>query len=198
MPLAAGAARGPPMNRALCTLLGSALAASALSGCFFGLLKVQRDPSIPPAPVSDATVKVLRTAPYSARPIGPAPSTKATPPETSTAGGRGVQASAATRSLPNIVRYSLDAYRPDPSFDASLRAHAEQLRADPNLQLFIMGHGDARGSIHYKRALAAKRAEMIARALIHHGVPARQLTQVIGEDNDRESPGVGRVELIYR
>lgn len=185
------------MNRALRTWLGAALAASSLSGCFFGLLKVQRDPSIPPAPVSDATVKVLRTAPDPARPIRPAPSTEATPPATSTA-GRGAQASTSARSPPNVVRYSVDAYRPDPSFDASLRAHAERLRADPKRQLLIMGHGDAGGSIHYKRALAAKRAEMVAKALIHRGVPARQLTPVIGDDDGAEAPGVGQVELIYR
>lgn len=181
------------MNRAICTSLGAALAASSLSGCFFGLLQVQRDPSIPPAPVVDATVKAVRPARASARPPEPAPASAAKHIATSA-----VQASSLGPAPTNILRYSVDAYQPDPAFDASLRAHARQLKADPNLHLLIKGHGDARGGVHYNRALAAKRAEVVAKVLLGYGVAARQLTQVIGDDDDPDSPDVRRVELIYR
>ena len=64
--------------------------------------------------------------------------------------------------------------------------------------VLLKGHGDALGTVHYNRALAAKRAEMVAKALLGHGVAERQLTQVIGDDDDPNSPEVRRVELIYR
>ena len=184
------------MNRAICMLLGVALAASSLSGCFFGLLKVQRDPSIPPAPVVDATVRVLPPARGAELRSALPPASAAT--QTGTSSASSVQPSTLTKALPTMVHYSVDAYQPDPSFDASLRAHAKQLKADPSLRLLIKGHGDARGSVHYNRALAAKRAEMVAKALIGYVVATHQLTQVIGDDDDPNSPNVRRVELIYR
>ena len=177
--------------------LGAAVAASALSGCFFGLLDVQRDRSIPPAPVVDASAKVVRPAPALARRSEPARSA-ATPIATPVAVAPAVQARAVTAPLSNVVLFGVDAYQPDPAFDASLRAHADQLKADPKLHLLLKGHGDARGTVHYNRALAAKRAEMVAKALVGLGVAERQLTQVIGDDDDPNSPEVRRVELIYR
>jgi peptidoglycan-associated lipoprotein len=185
-----------PMSRAICTSLGAALAASSLSGCFFGLLKVQRDPSIAPAPVVDATVMVVRPAQASALSSASPAASAATHTGTSIAPAE--QASTITQALPNIVHFSVDAYQPDPSYDASLRAHATQLKANPNRRLLIKGHGDALGSVHYNRALAAKRAEVVAKALLGYGVPARQLIQEIGDDDDPSSPQVRRVELIYR
>jgi outer membrane protein OmpA-like peptidoglycan-associated protein len=177
------------VNRQICTLLTTAFAASSLSGCFFGLLKVQREPSTPPAPVVDATVKAVRPDQASVGRSVPPAASAATNTQTS---------SAPAASLPNIVRYAVDAYLPDPAFDASLRAHAKQLKADPNLHLLIKGHGDARGGVHYNRALAAKRAEVVAKLLLGYGVATQQLSQVISDDHDPNSPDVRRVELIYR
>jgi outer membrane protein OmpA-like peptidoglycan-associated protein len=189
------------MNRAICASLGAVLATGSLSGCFFGLLDVQRDPSTPPAPVVDATVKVVHSsqapgrrsgplppsaAAQVARPIAVAPAAQAGQP-----GARGSPAS-------DIVRFSVDEYRPAPTFDASLRAHAKQLKADPSLHLLLKGYGDGRGTVHYNRALAAKRAEVVAKVLLGYGVAARQLTQVVGDDDDPHSPDTRRVELIYR
>jgi outer membrane protein OmpA-like peptidoglycan-associated protein len=185
------------MNRAICLSLGAAITASALSGCFFGLLDVQRDRSLPPAPVVDARVKMVRPAQTLARRSEPPPSA-ATPVAVPIAVAPAAHASTVTPALPNVVHFSLDAYQPDPAFDAPLRAHANQLKADPKLHLLLKGHGDALGTIHYNRALAAKRAEMVAKALIGHGVAEPQLTQVIGDDDDPNSPEVRRVELIYR
>jgi outer membrane protein OmpA-like peptidoglycan-associated protein len=103
------------------------------------------------------------------------------------------------QALPRIVVFGRDAYLPDPGADALLRAHAEHLRADPRLRLLLKGHGDARGSVHYNQALAAKRAEVVARALRSYGVAAWQLTQIaIGDDTDPDGPDVQRVVLIYR
>jgi peptidoglycan-associated lipoprotein len=170
------------MNRAISLSLGAVLAASSLSGCFLGLLKVQRDPSTPPAPVVDAIVKVVRPDQSPARRSEPAP----------------VQAGSFTPPLSNVVRYSVDAYQPDPAFDALLRTHAKQLKADRSLRLLVKGHGDALGSVDYNRALAAKRAELVAKALRGYGVAAHQLTQQISDDDDPNSPEVRRVELIYR
>ena len=177
------------MIREICTSTVIAFAASSLSGCFFGLLKVQREPSTPPAPVVDATVKTVRLDKASASRSVPPSASAPSPVEPS---------NAPAASLPNVVRYSVDAYLPDAAFDGTLRAHAKQLKADPKLHLLIKGHGDARGSVHYNRALAAKRAEMIAKQLLGYGVPMQQLTQVIGDDPDPNSPDVRRVELIYR
>ena len=175
------------MIREICTSTVIAFAASSLSGCFFGLLKVQREPSTPPAPVVDATAKPVRA--------DKAVVSRSVPPSTAAA-TRTEASSAPPASLPTVVRYAVDAYLPDEAFDASLRAHAKQLKADPKLHLLIKGHGDARGSVHYNRALAAKRAEMIAKQLLGYGVPMQQLTQVIGDDHDPNSPDVRRVELI--
>jgi outer membrane protein OmpA-like peptidoglycan-associated protein len=185
------------MKRTIWISLGAFLAASSLSGCFFGLLRVERDPSTPPAPVVDATVKVVRPAQATARRSEPPPSA-ATHTETPIAVARAGQAGTVTSPLSNIVLYSVDAYQPDPAFDALLRAHATRLKADPNLRLLIRGYGDARGSGHYNRALAAKRAEMVAKALLRYGVAAPQLTQVIGENDDPNSPDLRRVELTFR
>jgi outer membrane protein OmpA-like peptidoglycan-associated protein len=182
------------MSRAICFSLGTAITASALSGCFFGLLDVQRDRSVPPAPVVDATVKVVRPPAQALARRSEPPPLVATPIAIAPA----AQVSTVTPPLSNVVHFSVDAYQPDPAFDASLRAHAKQLKADPKLHLLLKGHGDALGTVHYNRALAAKRAEMVAKALLGHGVAERQLTQVIGDDDDPNSPEVRRVELIYR
>ena len=185
------------MNRAICMSLGAWLAASSLSGCFFGLLHVERDPSTPPAPVVDATVKVVRPAQAPARRSEP-PSAVATDTEVPIEAAPAGQAGTLASPLSNIVRYSVDAYQPHPAFDALLREHAARLKADRNLRLLIKGYGDGRGTVHYNQALAAKRAEMVAKALLRHGVAARQLTQVIGENDDPNSPDLRRVELTYR
>ena len=177
------------MIREICTSLAVAFAATSLSGCFFGLLKVQREPSTPPAPVVDATVKTVRLDKASVSRSVPPSAPAATPIEPS---------NAPAASLPSVVRYSVDAYLPDAAFDAALRAHAKQLKADRNLHLLIKGHGDGRGSVHYNRALAAKRAEMVAKQLLGYGVPTQQLSQAIGDNHDPDSPDLRRVELIYR
>jgi outer membrane protein OmpA-like peptidoglycan-associated protein len=186
-----------PMNRAIWSSLSATLAASSLSGCFFGLLDVQRDASTPPAPVVDATVKAVRpvqAAPRRSEPARPATAHVAT----TNAVAPAVQASAFTPPLSNIVRYSVDAYQPDAAFEALLRSHAKQLKADRSLRLLIKSHGDALGSVHYNRALAAKRAEVVAKALLGYGASARQLIQQIQDDHDPNSPEVRRVELMYR
>jgi outer membrane protein OmpA-like peptidoglycan-associated protein len=101
--------------------------------------------------------------------------------------------------LVSIVRFGSDAFVPEPEFDALLRAHAERLKADPRLRLLLKGHGDARGTEHYNQALAAKRADTVARALRRYGVDASQLTTIaIGDDTDPDGPDVRRVVLIYR
>jgi peptidoglycan-associated lipoprotein len=101
--------------------------------------------------------------------------------------------------LASVVRFGSDAFLPEPGSDALLRAHAEQLKADPRRRLLLKGHGDARGTIHYNQALAAKRADTVARALRAYGVDASQLTLIaIGDDSEPDGPDVRRVVLIYR
>jgi outer membrane protein OmpA-like peptidoglycan-associated protein len=101
--------------------------------------------------------------------------------------------------LTSVVRFGSDAFLPEPGSDALLRAHAEQLKADPRRRLLLKGHGDGRGTVHYNQALAAKRADTVARALRAYGADAWQLTLIaIGDDSDPDGPDVRRVVLIYR
>lgn len=185
--------------------IGAALAACMLSGCWFGTQGVPRD-SGTPQPARKEVGVVVAAQPSVVPPQAPAepePEPEPTPPvapapAVAATAIAAAPAAAAPPPLADSVQFAVDAYLPEPDADALLRAHAEQLKADPHLRLLIKGHGDARGSMRYNRALAAKRAEMVAKALRAYGVAARQLTEIAIGDDDPDAPDLRRVVLIYR
>lgn len=179
-------------------------AAAALSGCFFGHATAEREP----APVKRAEQKkaalprVVERRPVKASP--PARARVTTPPSRPPAPVESVVVATAVPkqvppNLPNVIQFGTDAYLPDPEFDSLLQAHAEELKAEPRRRVLLKGHGDATGGARYSLALAAKRAEMVAKALRNLGVDAGQLEILaVPDDGDADTATTRRVELIYR
>lgn len=179
--------------------IGAALAACMLSGCWFGTQGVPRDGATP-QPARKEVGVVVAALPSVVPPQAPA-EPEPTPPVAPAVAATAIAAAPAAAAPPPLadsVQFAVDAYLPESDADALLRAHAEQLKADPHLRLLIKGHGDARGSVRYNRALAAKRAEMVAKALRAYGVAAQQLTEIAIGDDDPDAPDLRRVVLIYR
>ena len=182
------------------------LLASTLWGCSSGDLGIERKEA---APRPRTEVGVVVAAPPAApeeTPTRPEPRPPAPPAVEPTivitpippVPARQDDVIVATSRLSNLVHFSEDAYLPDAGADALLRAHAEQLKADPSRRLLLKGHGDGHGSVHYNQALAAKRAEMVAKALRRYGVAAQQLTEIAIGDDGPNAPELRRVVLIYR
>ena len=210
------------MRRAIHTAIGAMLAACALAGCFTRKpvvpraavasttpaprplpAPVQAPARVPPqvqAPVFDTPASAPEVpAPAVAAPVAVAQPVIAVPLPGTQAAFAPAPPRIEPLPLASVVRFGSDAFLPEPGSDALLRAHAEQLKADPRRRLLLKGHGDARGTIHYNQALAAKRADTVARALRAYGVDASQLTLIaIGDDSDPDGPDVRRVVLIYR
>ena len=217
------------MRRKIHEAIGALAAAGALTGCALSTgdrdrhltlsappappnlpAPVQAPARLPSPPVQGVVVAALPPptpppppppAPPPAPPAVAAPVAVAQPLIAVPLPGDGAALAPRTEPWPlvSIVRFGSDAFVPEPEFDALLRAHAERLKADPRLRLLLKGHGDARGTVHYNQALAAKRADTVARALRRHGVDASQLTLIaIGDDSDPDGPDVRRVVLIYR
>ena len=195
------------MDRVVCHSMGVLLAIT-LSGCSFGNLGGEREGAAPrprtevgvvvPTPPAVAPEETATPSPQP-RPSSPSvePTIVITPILPTPAPARQDGAIAESR-LSNMVRFSEDAYLPDAGSEALLRAHAEQLKADRSRRLLLKGHGDGHGSVHYNQALAAKRAEMVAKALRGYGVAAQQLTEIAIGDDGPNAPEVRRVVLIYR
>lgn len=189
------------MTHSICKALCGVAAAATLSGCFFGNLSLHREIAqakqrVEPRAVEPQVYEVVpepAVAPAAeALPVRPPaliePAVVAVAP-----------AAAPPPILPNVIRFGDDAYLPDRQFDSLLQAHAEQLKADPRRRLLLKGHGDATGGLRYSQALAAKRAETVARALQNYGVAAAQLeTLAMADDGAGDRSNTRRVELIYR
>jgi outer membrane protein OmpA-like peptidoglycan-associated protein len=209
------------MRREIHTAIGAMLAACALAGCFTRKPAVPRAavasttpaprplpapvqaPARVPPPVQVPVIDAPASAPELPAPAVAAPVAVAEPVIAVPLPGAPAAFAPAPRIEPlplaSVVRFGSDAFLPEPGSDALLRAHAEQLKADPRRRLLLKGHGDARGTIHYNQALAAKRADTVARALRAYGVDASQLTLIaIGDDSNPDGPDVRRVVLIYR
>ena len=61
---------------------------------------------------------------------------------------------------------------------ATLRAQAKWLIANPNVRASIEGHADERGTREYNLALGERRANSAKNFLIANGVPAGRLTTI--------------------
>ncbi len=193
------------MTHSIFKALCCSAAAATLSGCFFGNLTLHREIAraqqqrVEPRVVEPRVVEAAPALPVAP----PAPVAKALPvrPPASIepAVVAAAPATALPRELPNVIRFGNDAYLPGREFDPLLQAHAEQLKADPRRRLLLKGHGDASGGLRYSQALAAKRAETVARALRDYGVSAAQLeTLAMADSGVGDASNTRRVELIYR
>lgn len=152
----------------------------------------------PPPPAASATVPAAAAEPPPAVAELPAP---AAAPAVASPPPAPPSVLPPARPPSTSIHFGNDAYLVRPEFDAMLKAHAEYLKAHPQLRLQVRGHTDARGSQDYNRALAAKRAEMVVKALRSHGVDASQLAPVsLGKSGQADGPGSAgdrRVELVY-
>lgn len=189
------------MTQFICKALCCCAAAATLSGCFFGNLTLHREIAQAEQRAQPRVVlpRFVPVAPE--RPAAPAPAAEALPVRPPASIEPTVVAAAPPtalpRPLPNVIRFGNDAYRPDREFDLLLQAHAEQLKADPRRRLLLKGHGDATGGLRYSQALAAKRAETVAKALRDYGADAAQL-EILAMADDGDGANTHRVELIYR
>jgi peptidoglycan-associated lipoprotein len=182
------------MDRKFQHALGCAALGALLSGCFFGSLSANQDRAAAPAAL--APVVTVTPMPVAAT-TSEAPAT-APPPPAEPAPAPAVEPPAA--SLPNVVYFDNDGYVVRPEFEPMLQAHAQKLKADRKLRVAVRGHADGRGPAAYNRALAAKRAEMVVRALRARGVDATQL-EIVALGRSRatghDAAGSRRVELVY-
>jgi peptidoglycan-associated lipoprotein len=59
-----------------------------------------------------------------------------------------------------------------------VRAHADYLKAHPDIEVVLEGHADERGSREYNLALGERRAKSVRRILLVHGVDSARLEVV--------------------
>lgn len=100
-------------------------------------------------------------------------------------------------------RFGFDRYDLAGGDMSAINAHAEQLRANPNMMVRIEGHTDERGGREYNVALGEKRAKAVANVLLSNGVSARQIHVVsYGKEkpeahgSDEEAHSVNRRAII--
>lgn len=73
------------------------------------------------------------------------------------------------------VNFSLDSIQLHPEIQAFLTEAAEQLKRYPEVQLFIEGHADDRGTTEYNMALSDRRARVVVDFLSRYGIPRDRL-----------------------
>ena len=86
-----------------------------------------------------------------------------------------------------------------------IRAHADYLKANTDIQVTLEGHADERGSREYNLALGERRAKSVRRILLVHGVASDRLEVVsFGEEqplvdghDDEAYARNRRVKLVY-
>jgi outer membrane protein OmpA-like peptidoglycan-associated protein len=110
------------------------------------------------------------------------------------------------RAMPD-VGFAPDSARLDhlPAIHA-LRRLAQQLRADPDRQILLRGHADARGAPEHNLDLSRQRAEAVREYLVIRGAPAdRLVVEAVGSAepaDPHEEPATWardrRVELLWR
>lgn len=76
------------------------------------------------------------------------------------------------------VYFATDSSLLDASAQATLRAQAGWLIANPGRSAVIEGHADERGTREYNLALGARRASAVRNFLVAEGVPADRLRSV--------------------
>lgn len=85
--------------------------------------------------------------------------------------------------LPNVL-FDLGSTKVKPDFEGQLAAVAQQMQANPDMRLCVVGHTDNRGNALANSRLSWKRANEVANFLVEkHGVPrSRLIVQYAGED----------------
>ncbi len=73
------------------------------------------------------------------------------------------------------VYFDLDEYTVKEQFHALIRQHADYLIRNPNQQVFLEGHTDARGGEEYNLALGQRRSNAVRVLLQHYGVKDSQM-----------------------
>lgn len=103
------------------------------------------------------------------------------------------------------VYFEFDNSRIQSRFAEALRAHAEYLKAHPDVRLRLEGHTDERGTREYNVALGERRAESVEKALTLSGASADRISTLsFGEEQpaalgstEETYADNRRVELIY-
>jgi peptidoglycan-associated lipoprotein len=77
---------------------------------------------------------------------------------------------------PIYFEFNLSSLSPDAR--RTLEAHAEQLRAEPDIRIVLEGHCDQRGTLEYNFALGERRARTVRDYLVRLNVPENRMTTV--------------------
>ena len=91
-------------------------------------------------------------------------------------GGTDTLAGADYEWSPVYFEFNLSSLSPDAR--RTLEAHAEQLRAEPNVRIVLEGHCDQRGTLEYNFALGERRARTVRDYLLRLNVPESRMTTV--------------------
>ncbi len=91
------------------------------------------------------------------------------------------------------IHFSFDSVKLHPDIQAALQDAAEQLKKYPDLQLFVEGHADDRGTTEYNMALSDRRARVVVDYLARMGIKKDNLVVVPkGEENPLDQ-GTGAI-----
>ncbi|WP_265530634.1 peptidoglycan-associated lipoprotein Pal [Sphingomicrobium marinum] len=90
----------------------------------------------------------------------------------------GAQADLIAAAGSDTVYFSTDESDLDAAAQATLRAQAAWMLANPNVRASIEGHADERGTREYNLALGERRANEAKQYLMAQGVPERRLTTI--------------------
>jgi len=139
------------------------------------------------------------------QPSTPAPSPQEQPTEPSTPRSEQLKAPQETVVDPDripvlSVFFDFQSERIEPRFLDSLRALADQAKADDDLWIILEGHTDSRGSREFNMALAQRRATQVQKHLVELGVKATRIrVHTYGEERSSDESGSARrVDVLLR
>lgn len=81
-------------------------------------------------------------------------------------------------NVAHTIYFDFDSYSVKPEYQATLKQHADFMRANRNMTVTLEGHTDERGGREYNLALGQRRAEAVRQTLDLLGVPASQLEAI--------------------
>lgn len=81
-------------------------------------------------------------------------------------------------NVAHTIYFDFDSYSVKPEYQATLKQHADFMRANRNITVTLEGHTDERGGREYNLALGQRRAEAVRQTLDLLGVPASQLEAI--------------------
>lgn len=153
----------------------------------------------PPRPEAPASADgTARTAP-----AAPASTTSA-PPAAPTAAPRAEQPSETPINEENSIFFAFGASTINAAGEQKIRQHAARLKANPKLEVTLVGHTDNLGSSAYNLAIAEQRTAAVARLLLANGARRTQIRQYgIGDEKATNCETatcrqqMRRVDLIY-